>query len=319
MGAIASSSIELYCDRSLASREPTLYTFLSTSYKHFCITASAISDRSTTRRGTKIDMPVCAKCQCEIEKGEQVCPWCGTQQKRFAGYRKWFLPAFSLITLSSIGVILTFPIVWDGLFHLGFRQPLLNLSRLERLLKSGDWEQADRETSALLNQATQANRNLNSQDRAWSQVKRVSCADLQALNQLWLTYSHGRFGFSIQKQIYNATTVYNAKSHPLEPPTIDSSSTGRKGGNSASSRLQSISDDLALEIDKQRAFRDQIGWGWFDSRIGSIAVNDPRIHFNLTAPAGHLPSYGIWLSSSSTILPLFSTDAFAKREEQCGL
>ncbi len=118
--------------------------------------------------------------------------------------------------------------LWDGLFHLGFRQPFLNFGKVEQLLKSGDWKQADRETSALLNRATQANRSLYSQDPAWSQAKRLSCADLQALNQLWLTYSKGRFGFSVQKQIYQATTVYHAKPHPLESPTVNSSSTERE-------------------------------------------------------------------------------------------
>ncbi|WP_228042591.1 MULTISPECIES: GUN4 domain-containing protein [unclassified Tychonema] len=35
-----------------------------------------------------------------------------------------------------------------------------------------------------------------------SQIYQLPCPDLQTVDRLWLHYSQGRFGFSVQKQIY---------------------------------------------------------------------------------------------------------------------
>ncbi|MEG4391708.1 GUN4 domain-containing protein, partial [Microcoleus sp. BROC3] len=37
-----------------------------------------------------------------------------------------------------------------------------------------------------------------------SQIYQLPCEDLQTLDRLWLRYSQGRFGFSVQKQIYES-------------------------------------------------------------------------------------------------------------------
>ncbi|MEJ6486347.1 GUN4 domain-containing protein, partial [Nostoc punctiforme UO1] len=36
---------------------------------------------------------------------------------------------------------------------------------------------------------------------------RFPCVDLQIINQLWLKYSKGKFGFSVQKEIYESLGV----------------------------------------------------------------------------------------------------------------
>jgi len=44
------------------------------------------------------------------------------------------------------------------------------------------------------------------QDRGWLDLEdfeRISCIELQAIDNLWTKYSCGKFGFSVQNQIWN--------------------------------------------------------------------------------------------------------------------
>lgn len=71
--------------------------------------------------------------------------------------------------------------------------------QLEDYLQTGQWQEADRETWRLM---------LQTYGRELGQVLwpddllNFPCEDLLKLNDLWLRYSDGRFGFSVQKEIY---------------------------------------------------------------------------------------------------------------------
>jgi len=73
--------------------------------------------------------------------------------------------------------------------------------QLEDYLKAGEWQEADRETWRLM---------LQTYGREWGQLLysqellNFPCEDLLRLDDLWLHYSNGRFGFSVQKEIYLA-------------------------------------------------------------------------------------------------------------------
>lgn len=71
----------------------------------------------------------------------------------------------------------------------------LRYGRLENLLQSEQWQAADQETFKLMYQTL---------DRQWTVegLLNYPCEDLRRLNDLWLNYSNGRFGFSVQKEIY---------------------------------------------------------------------------------------------------------------------
>ena len=74
-------------------------------------------------------------------------------------------------------------------------------SQLEKLLASGKFQEADRETSRLM--LSIAGR----EQERWLDAKSMAefpCPDLQAIDQLWQEYSDGRFGFSVQKDIWEA-------------------------------------------------------------------------------------------------------------------
>ncbi|MEA5499605.1 serine/threonine-protein kinase [Limnoraphis robusta] len=75
-------------------------------------------------------------------------------------------------------------------------------TQLENLLAQGKWKEADQETERIMLEVA------NKKNQGWvdgNAIASFSCADLRQLAQLWSQYSDGKFGFSIQKEIYQET------------------------------------------------------------------------------------------------------------------
>jgi hypothetical protein len=70
---------------------------------------------------------------------------------------------------------------------------------LVNYLANGRWREADQETNrVMLEVAERTERGvLDIND-----IKAFPCEDLQTIDQLWVKFSGGRFGFSVQKQIW---------------------------------------------------------------------------------------------------------------------
>jgi GUN4-like len=96
-------------------------------------------------------------------------------------------------------------------------------------LAAGQWEEADRETENKIFELT------GSKGKGWSDtfsVENFSCPDLRAMDRLWVKYSNGRFGFSVQKQIYQSlggTKEYNQKVWEKYGEAIGWKDRGEKG------------------------------------------------------------------------------------------
>ena len=75
----------------------------------------------------------------------------------------------------------------------------LDYRRLRDLLKAGQWKEADQETLAVMLKATGREQEgwLNSES-----INNFPCTDLRTIDQLWIKYSNGHFGFSVQKRIW---------------------------------------------------------------------------------------------------------------------
>ena len=71
--------------------------------------------------------------------------------------------------------------------------------KLEALLKAGKWREADLETWELMKKLTKREQEgyLRVED-----VKNFPRQELRKMDQLWVKYSNGKFGFSVQKQIW---------------------------------------------------------------------------------------------------------------------
>ncbi|PSB27746.1 GUN4 domain-containing protein [Stenomitos frigidus] len=81
-------------------------------------------------------------------------------------------------------------------------KPALQASRyatLEDLLKTQQWRNADKETLRLMltTVGKDEGQYLDADD-----LKNFPCDDLRTLDQLWVKYSHGKWGFSVQKRIW---------------------------------------------------------------------------------------------------------------------
>jgi serine/threonine protein kinase len=124
-------------------------------------------------------------------------------------------------------------------------QPLIDLLQTEQ------WHAADVETGRLLLQWAGRDRN------GWLRLKdiaRLASEDLASLDQLWVDHSHGLFGFSVQRRIYE-----------------------RLGENNLYRRYKTV---------RWQKFGDIVGW-----RGGDRWLPYTKLDFHSHAPQGHLPRY----------------------------
>ncbi|MBE9142515.1 serine/threonine-protein kinase [Planktothrix mougeotii] len=122
----------------------------------------------------------------------------------------------------------------------------VNYHKLEQLLKAGNWKEADQETAKKMLEV--AGRIKEGYLRV-EDIDNFPCEDLRTIDQLWVKYSNGRFGFSVQKCIYQSL-----------------------GGTRSSDRK-------VWEV-----FGEQVGW-----RVNGNFLFYKDLNFHQTAPVGHLP------------------------------
>jgi GUN4-like/CHAT domain len=74
----------------------------------------------------------------------------------------------------------------------------VDYTKLRDLLAAGKWKDADQETLAVMLQAT-GRKKEGYLD--YKSIENFPCTDLRTIDQLWVKYSNGQFGFSVQKRI----------------------------------------------------------------------------------------------------------------------
>jgi hypothetical protein len=75
----------------------------------------------------------------------------------------------------------------------------IDYTKLRDLLKAQNWYAADDETYKVMITA------IGKEEGEWFEPEELlnfPCTDLRTIDQLWVNYSEGKFGFSVQKQIY---------------------------------------------------------------------------------------------------------------------
>ena len=75
----------------------------------------------------------------------------------------------------------------------------VNYNLLQDLLEARKWKDADQETTRMMIQAA------GREKEGWfrrEDINKFSCEDLRIIDQLWLESSQGKFGFSVQKEIW---------------------------------------------------------------------------------------------------------------------
>ncbi len=122
----------------------------------------------------------------------------------------------------------------------------MDYNHLRDLLAAGKWKEADEETWRVM--IGVAKQELQGHF-AEGNIENFPPEDLRTIDQLWIKYSHGRFGFSVQTRIYQSL-----------------------GGT---------------KEDKQiiwEAFEEKVGW-----RKGGRWLSYRDITFDIKAPVAHLP------------------------------
>jgi predicted NACHT family NTPase len=86
----------------------------------------------------------------------------------------------------------------EGIRLVRFQVPTL-YEQLAYYLAAGKWKEADEETDRLMLQVAGREQQgyLDLDD-----IRQFPCKDLRTIDQLWVQYSNGHFGFSVQKEIY---------------------------------------------------------------------------------------------------------------------
>ncbi|MFH7245246.1 MAG: GUN4 domain-containing protein [Spirulina sp.] len=78
----------------------------------------------------------------------------------------------------------------------------IDYTPLHDLLKAQDWRAADRETLEVMIRAAGPDKAKSGYGFAGDVLLNFPCTDLRTINYLWVKYSQGKFGFSVQKEIY---------------------------------------------------------------------------------------------------------------------
>ena len=75
----------------------------------------------------------------------------------------------------------------------------IDYTQLRNLLAAGNWKEADLETCRIMLKIS------NRGEKGWldnESILNLPCQDLLTVDRLWVKYSRGRFGFSVQQQIW---------------------------------------------------------------------------------------------------------------------
>lgn len=84
----------------------------------------------------------------------------------------------------------------------------MDYRKLQQLLSSQNWKDADKETYSIMLKISER------ENVCWlddGDIRKFPRYDLHIINQLWVKYSDGKFGFSIQKQILQNHKQFTAR------------------------------------------------------------------------------------------------------------
>lgn len=147
----------------------------------------------------------------------------------------------------------------------------VDYSMLENLLKKEQWKKADEETLNTMEKVSNKEKGISLDVES---IKNFPCSELRKIDELWLKYSNNKFGFSVQKEIYESL-----------------------GGT------EKYKDEVWIE------FGDKVGW----RKLGTwLKYNE--LTFNINTPyMGHLPAFG-HQSSWEKVVCEFCVNLFSRTD-----
>jgi hypothetical protein len=152
---------------------------------------------------------------------------------------------------------------------------------LREFLKARKWKEADEETRRVMLAVAKREK------EGWldyNSIVNFPCADLRTIDQLWVKYSNGKFGFSVQKKIYQG--LGGTREREVE--------IWENFGNK--SEIWEKLREYHTEIWEK--FGDKVGWRNTGRLYYWLGYNN--ITFDIKAPEGHLPAAKINASGGAT-------------------
>ena len=131
---------------------------------------------------------------------------------------------------------------------------------LRNLLAAKKWREADEETARVMLKVA------GREKEGWldtEHIEKFPCEDLRTIDQLWVKYSNGRFGFSVQKRIY-----------------------------------QSLGGTRKYDREVWAKFGDKVGW----RRKNEWLLYYCNLTYSERAPEAHLPLGGILFGEYGSLL-----------------
>ncbi len=146
----------------------------------------------------------------------------------------------------------------------------VNYTRLRDLLKAYEWEEADKETLAVMLKIA------DREQKVWldpESIKNFPSTDLRTIDQLWVKYSDGRFGFSVQKRIWESVGKDYTKLGD------------RVSWRTYETLIQKNIVECLEDINKKLGFKEEAV-----TRTGAKWLYYTDLTFDIHAPKGHLPA-----------------------------
>lgn len=148
-------------------------------------------------------------------------------------------------------------------------------------LAAGMWKEADEETFKVMLEVAgrEKQRYLERED-----IRQFPCEDLRIIDQLWVNYSNGHFGFSVQKEIYlsvGGILEGSRTSSPFKKVLVPFQWIYTRFGG----RVRDEDDEI---YEAYRRFGDRVEWRVEQKWIDPIDP-DAIIYTTVNAPKGHLP------------------------------
>jgi hypothetical protein len=151
---------------------------------------------------------------------------------------------------------------------------------LRNLLAAGKWKEAAQETARVMLKVA------SREKERWldeSSIDKFPCEDLRTIDQLWVKYSNGRFGFSVQKRIY-----------------------------------ESLGGTREYDSKIWEAFGDRVGWC-----VNNNWLKYDYLKYDTKAPEAHLPFKCGWgllvIAGEGNFKVVFQIHSFASRLVDCNI
>jgi hypothetical protein len=152
----------------------------------------------------------------------------------------------------------------------------INYDRLQSFLSVGNLRQADLETNKLLQTIEDEERNYRRTTNKWDFLAHES---INEIDRLWIELSGGRFGFSVQTNLYRQCGGTNSLINSgLIVWKNFCKEVGWLGSGCDDSTIRNLNFNLSDDI-----LRVQ--------QLAPYIISDTNLNFSFNAPDGHLPSF----------------------------